>query len=542
MWPVKDPTLLHIRHALKSLDSKVDALGAIIEKHEGHFPDHPVHRAADPGTPSLVYYPPVRPDVGNPGTPGEQTFTLPTTPQHHSTAPQNILLWPCLQASLPYLDNMYALRGEIAEHNKRNTRNLQILPDDYLTAQENILSSLTLAQIKCLITAFFDDVPVYSSVMVESEFADQILGPVLTGSNSSGSDVCIVLLVLFLGAKALRDQADPAIPEQINNTLGVFLDPDESEALLVQLCLRVRYSAEISWRSAQALLLTGNPQPQPHEFQIFWMAYLHECQILAEFELPASGIGRYEDIIPFPFSGRRNASEPGGLLRVSFLAHLALRKLLNRIHSTIYYHETPSSNLTASSSLSTGFSTTMSVIKELDHQLELWRQHLPAELAFPTLDQMTPWQGENYGSITTSPYDRALGTLKTRYCAAKSIILRPFLYKALHPSPHESVSPSELEYSRLCLLAVLQAPLHQGILTNILRASQTPMNIFRHFFAAAILLRLVDRRHDLRHLLPSNWEIIYDIQRRVELEVSHLSPTIAEDMRILRRLDETGAV
>ncbi|KAL4797552.1 hypothetical protein BDV19DRAFT_387355 [Aspergillus venezuelensis] len=572
----KDPTLLHIRQALKSLEFKIDGLRGIIEKHEGHStfsPDQPVHRAAGPETPSPVYYPPARTDVGNPGTPGEQTFTLPTTPQHHSTAPQNILLWPCLQASLPYLDNMYALRGEITEHNKRNARNLQILPDSSLTGQRSLISSLTLGQIKYLITAFFDEVPVYSSVLVESEFADLILGPVLTGSNRSESDVCIVLLVLFLGAKTLKDQADRSLPEDIHNTLGVFLDPNESEALLAQLCLRVRYSAEISWRSAQALLLIGlhysqqinvlehfhavqracsiimillqsnpQPQPQPHEIQIFWVAYLHECQILAEFELPASGIGRYEDIIPFPFSGHRNANEPGGLLRVSFLAHLALRKLLNRIHSTIYYHETPTSNLCTSSSLSTGFSTSISVIKELDHQLELWRQHLPADLAFPTLDQMTPWQSDNHANLTTSPYDRALSTLKARYCAAKSIILRPFLYKALHPSPHETVSPTELEYSRLCLLAVLQAPLHQGILTNILRASQTPMNIFRHFFAAAILLRLVDRRHDLRHLLPSNWEIIYDIQRRVELEVSHLSPTIAEDMQILRRLDETGAV
>ncbi|KAL2812456.1 hypothetical protein BDW59DRAFT_167809 [Aspergillus cavernicola] len=585
----KDPVLLHIKKSLASLESKMDALRGLLQRNED--PSFPSPSQSGPRIAVAVSpentFPPAHSSLGRTPTSGQDapfpelsteqpSDVLPSTPLHHSTAPQNILLWPCLQASLPNLDSVYGLRGEIAEHNTRDARNMQLLPIEPLSTQDNPLSSLTMSHIKCLTKAFFDDLSIYSPVLVESEFADHILGPVLTGTSTSELDICTVLLVLFLGGKSLQDEQGQSLSDDLRRSLGPFLDPGESSTWLSSLSLRVRYSAEIRWRSAQALLLAGlyysqeinvldhfnavhractvimmllqsNPRPNPNEIQIYWVAYAHESQLLAEFELPASGIGRYEDMIPFPFSEDRNTDAPGGFHRMIFLAHLALRKLLNRIHSNIYsqgrqsrnyaFNNIAPSSLTASSSLSTGFSPSLSIIDELDHQLELWRQHLPAELSFPTLAQMNPTRREDMTRRTAVPYERALGSLRTRYCSAKSIILRPFLYKLLNSPPQETIPPADQENARLCLLADLQAVRRQGVLGDSIRAIPMPVNLIRCFFAGAILLKLVHQRQDLYCLLPANWEDIHHLQARFEVDAAHLSPTIAEDMRILRRLD-----
>ncbi|RDW61744.1 fungal specific transcription factor domain-containing protein [Aspergillus mulundensis] len=567
--PRKDLTLFHIRESLASLEAKMDGLRALLQREESaalpriESPENahasvPAYRSATVDTPDSP---------------------MPSSPLHHSTAPQNILLWPCLQASLHRLDTMYGLRAEITEHNKRDTRNWQLLWSEKATAPETLLSSLTLSQIQCLKKAFFDDFSIYSPLLVESEFSDHILGPVLTGASTSELDICTVLMVLFLGGRALTDQGELGVPDDPRGISKAFLDADEANTRLSQLSLKIRSSAEVSWRAAQALLLTGlyysqqinvlehyqavqractiimillqsNPRPSPTEIQIYWVAYVHESQLLAEFELPASGISRYEDTIPFPFSESRSAHEPRELHRMIFLAHLALRKLLNRIHSNIYGHGSrhnrhdilsniSPAGLAASSSLSTGFSTSMLMIEELDHQLELWRQHLPAELTFPTLAHMNPWQDED---LTTrraaSPYERAIGALRARYCAAKTIILRPFLYTLLNTPPQSTIPATAHENAKLCLLATFQAVLRQGILRDSIRAIPMPINLIRCFFAGAILLRLVEKRPDLHSLLPADWHVIWRIQERVEMDASHLSPTIAQDMELLRKLDQ----
>jgi hypothetical protein len=158
----------------------------------------------------------------------------------------------------------------------------------------------------------------------------------------------------------------------------------------------------------------------------------------------------------------------------------------NRIYNTTNSepignrHSQSSMGLTASSSLSTGFSASMSIIEELDHQLELWRQHLPTELAFPTLAQMNPWQHEDLTRRrAASPFERATGALRARYCAAKSIILRPFLYTLLNSPPHGSIPARDQENAQLCMLAALQAVLRQGILRDSIRAIPMPVNLIR---------------------------------------------------------------
>jgi len=53
-----------------------------------------------------------------------------------------------------------------------------------------------------------------------------------------------------------------------------------------------------------------------------------------------------------------------------------------------------------------------------------------------------------------------------------------------------------------------------------------------------MLLKLVSRTRHGSSVLPEGWEIIGQIQQRLEIEIAPISPIIAEDMRILRKMDD----
>lgn len=59
-------------------------------------------------------------------------------------------------------------------------------------------------------------------------------------------------------------------------------------------------------------------------------------QILAEIGFPPSGISRFENEIPLPFADSYAEERPEAEYQFFFLAQVALRRLLNRIHSNLY--------------------------------------------------------------------------------------------------------------------------------------------------------------------------------------------------------------
>lgn len=87
-----------------------------------------------------------------------------------------------------------------------------------------------------------------------------------------------------------------------------------------------------------------------------------------------------------------------------FLACLSMRRLLNRVHDLLY---------SASSGASLDSARFPFIVAELSHQLEEWRELLPAAFHF-TVDA-TP---------TSSPHG---GFLRQRYLTCKSVIYRPYL-------------------------------------------------------------------------------------------------------------------
>ncbi|KAI6383304.1 hypothetical protein MCOR25_000224 [Pyricularia grisea] len=132
------------------------------------------------------------------------------------------------------------------------------------------------------------------------------------------------------------------------------------------------------------------------------------CDYLAELSgLPQSGIAHIESSIPLPgktpYKTHRTplAAEQSSLY---FLACISMRRLLNRVHQLLYARGT-------GASLDTN--RFPYVVAELDHQLEDWRDVLPAAFAF-TLDAR-PCSTEHGGF------------LRQRYLTCRSVIYRPYL-------------------------------------------------------------------------------------------------------------------
>ncbi|KAI6638897.1 hypothetical protein MCOR08_002355 [Pyricularia oryzae] len=171
----------------------------------------------------------------------------------------------------------------------------------------------------------------------------------------------------------------------------------------------------INAASARCLLLLSyqaendeDDEDQERIRRIFWSCYILESDYLAELSgLPQSGIARIESSIPLPgktpYKSHRTpvAAEQSSLY---FLACISMRRLLNRVHQLLYARGT-------GASLDTN--RFPYVVAELDHQLEDWRDVLPAAFAF-TLDAR-PCSTEHGGF------------LRQRYLTCRSVIYRPYL-------------------------------------------------------------------------------------------------------------------
>ncbi|GLA90812.1 hypothetical protein AtubIFM57143_000419 [Aspergillus tubingensis] len=161
-----------------------------------------------------------------------------------------------------------------------------------------------------------------------------------------------------------------------------------------------------------------NPALDPDLVRLCWAIFLTECDILAEYHLPRSGIENVVERLPYP--GCHETPEFDSL---AWLANLSARRLMNRVHFTMYDISTynggdadPGSRLPALNNLldSDKASLLIASSKELDHQLHLWWDLLPPAIK-PQFDE--------------SELDPIKETLSLRYFACGDIIYRPFIYK-----------------------------------------------------------------------------------------------------------------
>lgn len=162
-------------------------------------------------------------------------------------------------------------------------------------------------------------------------------------------------------------------------------------------------------------------------------ADIDTSDLIAEHHLPRSGIEHVIDLTPFPTFANNDAKETH-----VFLAELSIRRLLNRVHHTMYGSDWTRRSLglqpVSSDSPSYDFqslSAILNVSQELARQLDNWFDLLPRTIK-PDMNDPSRCTGLQLNMLH-------------RFHSAKDIITRPFLLCAIDSSPENDVPPMVLK-------------------------------------------------------------------------------------------------
>ncbi|ODH49080.1 hypothetical protein GX48_04805 [Paracoccidioides brasiliensis] len=152
----------------------------------------------------------------------------------------------------------------------------------------------------------------------------------------------------------------------------------------------------------------------------FWTCLQLESDILAELDLPASGISRFEDQLYSQdglFLSTSERQMPDPFIMIYYVAQIHLRKVLNRVHTELY-----KTDKLDSPGRKASWST--KIQEALSYNLESWRTGLPDNMRWEESD---------------SPSDNIIiARMRAKYYGARYIIHRPLLHHALHPSNFSS--------------------------------------------------------------------------------------------------------
>ncbi|THC99340.1 hypothetical protein EYZ11_001152 [Aspergillus tanneri] len=301
-----------------------------------------------------------------------------------------------------------------------------------------------------LVSTFFSLAHPNHPILEQTEFQEIYARFLENGPDSSvASALCMVVLALGAVADSPLKAADfknsPPGMQYMQHALPTLISQSSwsfSYSLLLPqaLVLASVYFAYIvrplqSWRlvySASTILqfkLSGmdaqeeGPNWRESIIRLFWSCFLVECDRLAELELPRSGLQQLTDEISLPKCSNLDLTQS-----TSYLAEISVRRLLNRIHNSLYPSKAhpltlSSTTLVAPEEFSIDdVSSMMNVSDELYSQLKLWHSSIP-EASRPVLGL----------GIPPSKANPREAILRIRYFAARHIIYRPFvLYIATH--------------------------------------------------------------------------------------------------------------
>ncbi|KAJ6027401.1 hypothetical protein N7460_012218 [Penicillium canescens] len=189
---------------------------------------------------------------------------------------------------------------------------------------------------------------------------------------------------------------------------GQLAHPFQSHSWIFQ----ASRACQVLVRSKRYERLEEGPVQDLYNFA-YWTCLQLESDLLAELDLPASGISRYESWIILPkgkFTINRlpdDPSAPTSAMMLFYSAQIHLRKILNRVHKFIYKVENQGQ---------TRWSST--VQEALSMNLGLWRTSLPDIMKWEDSD-------EPANEINAA-------RMRAKYYGAQYIIHRPLLHYALH--------------------------------------------------------------------------------------------------------------
>ncbi|KAF6829131.1 hypothetical protein CPLU01_08144 [Colletotrichum plurivorum] len=442
-------------------------------------------------------------------------------PERHCTAPQHLLSWPCSPLSLTELELRYPVDIEIRQVKMRKTtsppRCLSQLPQ----ANENWLSALSLSQLRILTGFYFTHFHPQFLILDEDGFYANHLNHALRTGFADNLDSCLVLLVLSLGSLAACHTGSR---EWSQSDSTDFTSNYEAGLGFFNLASDMFRDVEAAdWGSVQCLLLLGACAtimillPLPAKADDSW------SQILVEFDFPPSGLSGLEGAVPLPLVPDSGIDPHRRDQQFFFLALIAMRRLLNRIHFHLYNQEevVPPSP---------------SVMLELQRQIEEWRACLPPALKFDDLSLLEEVQTQTAlpGSIR-SMQERMKGNLKARYHAAWTILYRSHLHRAVHAPDPTALSDEEVAGARTAINSAITGILHGGIMHEPPELLLFPMNSWRTYF----IKRIPNQNFSEALLLPG-WEAVHQMRDVAVKVASSHSPTVSKDYEILQLLERTG--
>ncbi|CAK7218997.1 hypothetical protein SBRCBS47491_003695 [Sporothrix bragantina] len=261
--------------------------------------------------------------------------------------------------------------------------------------------------------------------------------------------------------------------------------------------------------------------------RLYWACFIFESDTLAEFHVPRTGIELVVDKLQFP-----TLSISSGRDALLFLAVCSIRRLLNRIHSTLYSTvlsttaataadataPSPASALSpgsASQHTTTGTAASStahlhlprvaearfdSVCTELVRQLKTWYASLPDEIR-PTLDNRVP-------------RDLRDGWLRLRYWSAMHIIGRPSVLYIVLAEMDSPLPPHVMEYCKLCL----DSSRSIIVVSSHILAQRTPYTwmILHALLAHVLMVSLAAMTPALQPLVPDTAALLGQVAAAVK--------------------------
>ncbi|KAL4889120.1 hypothetical protein BDV59DRAFT_210531 [Aspergillus ambiguus] len=355
--------------------------------------------------------------------------SISTMPKVHTTPALHLLQWPLIRDLVtgPY-DPHTLLQLEMAREPLRMTAAV----------------GLDLSNAATYVQSFFERVNVWYACVNPYTWPQYHKQAVSQGFQE-GAESCVVLLVLALGCASHYgtissippDREAPGLPYftaawnllpsvMMRNSVLAAQCIILSSAYLFYLVRPLEAWTLLSNASMKLQLLFGNTSRVPTQWKelsvrVYWNALLYESDLLAELDLPHSGIVHFEELVDLPGGFEDDDEEEdeedtaenahGSTVRADsvgqdelwyFLAEIALRRLLNRVSHMIYQKD---NSLTLAS--------LGPIVSELDFQLSQWYESLPQPVQFP---------------LAHTPFSNPVQTvLRLRYFACRTIIYRPYI-------------------------------------------------------------------------------------------------------------------
>ena len=451
-----------------------------------------------------------------------QPSNISTMPKIHTTPALHLLQWPTIRelVSRPY-DPQNLLQLEMAREPLHFNHDLK----------------LDLSNAATFVQAFFERVNVWYACVNPNSWSLYYRTALATGFQD-GPESCIVLLVLALGSAAASGSISYNSPDKDPPGITFFA---AAWGLLPQLMMRnsvlcaqctILASAYLfylvrpleAWTllsntSTKLQLLLGNtgripPHSKEMSERVFWNTLLFESDLLAELDLPHSGIVHFEETMELPRGfEEEEGEEPVGRDELwYFLSEIALRRLLNRVSHLLYQKGTPMS-----------MQTLDPVTAELDFQLTQWYESLPLPVQFPH---------------TRAPLTDPVQTvLRLRYYACRTIIFRPYILAVLE-NEHLAMDHSVRENCRKCLDASIRqlehiTAHHAGHLPYLWQGALSMVS-------QTLLVMGATMSPALSQLLPPPGQmdvIISDVVIEVE-RYAHLAPSLRLSAEIIREAED----